>query len=190
MKFLAGLAGLIDSLNEAIGRAVSWLALTMVLVTFILVVMRYVFGLASIFMQESVIYMHGLLFMLAAGYTLLHDGHVRVDIFYREASESTKAWVDLLGVLFFLIPVCGLIWHVSWLYVAQSWAVHEGSKETSGIQAVFLLKTVILVFVALVILQGLSLAARALIVLVGGPAPHGPGGAAAAASAERERSAA
>ncbi len=190
MKQLAGLASLIDAINETIGRAVSWLALTMVLVTFTLVVMRYVFGLASIALQESVIYMHGLLFMLAAGYTLLHDGHVRVDIFYREARARTKAWVNLLGVLFFLIPVCGLIWYASWSYVAQSWSVHEGSRETSGIQAVFLLKTVILVFVAQMILQGLALAARSIIVLMGGPEPQGPGGVTPASTAERERSAA
>jgi TRAP-type mannitol/chloroaromatic compound transport system permease small subunit len=171
MKELAGLANIVDSVSEAIGRTISWLAVAMVLLQFVLVVMRYVFGLASIFMQESVIYMHGVLFMVAAGYTLLHDGHVRVDVFYREASDRARAWVNLLGVFGLLIPVCLLIWYVSWSYVAQSWSVHEGSRETSGIQGVFLLKSVILVFVVLMILQGLSLAARAAIVLMGGPSP-------------------
>lgn len=173
MRELAALARAIDSANEIIGRAVSWLAVAMVIVQFALVVMRYVFGLASIGMQESVVYMHGLLFMLAAGYTLLHDGHVRVDVFYRTASPRRKAVIDLAGVFLFLIPVCLLIWYVAWPYVAQSWAVLEGSRETSGIPGVFLFKTAILAFVALMIAQGLAMAARAAILLAGGRAPGG-----------------
>lgn len=178
MKGLIRLADVLDTVSETTGRIVSWLAVAMVLVQFALVVMRYVFGLASIAMQESVIYMHGILFMVAAGYTLLHDAHVRVDVFYREAGERARAWINLIGVFGFLVPVCGLIWYVSWDYVARSWAVLEGSRETSGIQGVYLLKSVILVFVALVVLQGLSLAARAAVVLMGGAptaAPHRDG---------------
>ncbi len=175
MRELAALARAIDAVNEAIGRAVSWLAVGMVAVQFTLVVMRYVFGLASIAMQESVIYMHGLLFMLAAGYTLLHDGHVRVDIFYRDASRRRKAAIDLAGVFLFLIPACLLIGYVAWPYVGQSWAVLEGSRETSGIPGVFLFKTAILVFVALTIAQGLAMAARAALLLMGAPPPP-PGG--------------
>jgi TRAP-type mannitol/chloroaromatic compound transport system permease small subunit len=165
--FLSSVAQRIDALNENIGKAVAWLALLMVIVQFIVVIMRYVFGIGSIFMQESIIYLHAIVFMLGAGYTLLHNGHVRVDIFYREASPQRKAVVDLLGVAIFLIPVCALIWWGSWSYVANSWRVFEGSRETSGIQAVFLLKTVILVFVVLVVLQGISLAIRSLLILAG-----------------------
>ncbi len=167
MIFLSSVAQRIDALNENIGKAVAWLALFMVIVQFIVVIMRYVFGIGSIFMQESIIYLHATVFMLGAGYTLLHHGHVRVDIFYREASPRRKAVVDLLGVAIFLIPVCALIWWGSWSYVANSWRVFEGSRETSGIQAVFLLKTVILVFVVLVVLQGISLAIRSLLTLAG-----------------------
>jgi TRAP-type mannitol/chloroaromatic compound transport system permease small subunit len=127
-----------------------------------------------VFLQETVVYMHGTLFMVGAAYTLLHNGHVRVDILYREASPRRKAWVDLLGVLFFLMPVTILVWIVSEPYVSQSWAIREGSKETSGIQGIFLLKTMILVFATLLPLQGLALAARSILTLVGVEAPPPP----------------
>jgi TRAP-type mannitol/chloroaromatic compound transport system permease small subunit len=164
---LAALARSIDRLNSVIGQATAWLALIMVLVQFLVVVLRYVFGLGFIWMQESIVYMHGLLFMVGAGYTLLQDGHVRVDVFYREATRRRKAWVNLLGTIFFLIPFCILIIWVSWPYVQNSWRVFEGSKETSGIQGIYLLKTVILVFAGLVVLQGVSVAARSILTLAG-----------------------
>lgn len=162
---------LIDGLNERIGRAVSWLALVMVLVQFIVVVQRYVFGIGSIWMQESIVYMHGFLFMLAAGYTLLHNGHVRVDVFYREATPHRKAVTDLFGSLFFLLPMCVAVIWLAWPYVSNSWAILEGSKETSGIHGVYLLKTVIIVFAALVALQGISMAMHATRVLTGREEP-------------------
>jgi TRAP-type mannitol/chloroaromatic compound transport system permease small subunit len=118
--------------------------------------------------------MHGILFLVGSGYTLLHNGHVRVDIFYREARPVTKAWVDLVGSFALLLPVCLLIWYVSYPYVVNSWAALEGSRETSGIQAVFLLKTVILVFCALMIAQGLSMAAHSILVIAGREEPPEP----------------
>ncbi len=166
------LATLIDGFNDRLGRFVSWAALAMVLVQFIVVIMRYVFGLGSVWMQESIVYLHGLLFMLAAGYTLLMDEHVRVDIFYREASPRYKATVNLLGTLFFLWPVCWLIWDAAWPYVALSWSYLEGSQETSGIQAVFLLKSVILAFTVLVALQGVSILVHAFRTLRGLETPR------------------
>lgn len=167
MAFLESLARLIDRVNETIGVLVSWVALLMVLVQFVVVVMRYVFGIGSIFMQESIVYMHGTLFMVAAGYTLLHNGHVRVDIFYGAATPRRKALVDFCGVFVFLLPICVLTWWVAWPYVSAAWAVREGSQEGSGIQAVFLLKTLILVFAALLSMQGLAMAMHSLFVLVG-----------------------
>ncbi|MDP6427967.1 MAG: TRAP transporter small permease subunit [Rhodospirillales bacterium] len=143
----------------------------MVIIQFVVVVMRYVFGVGSIMMQESVIYLHAILFMIGAGYTLLYGGHVRVDIFYRDASARGKAILDLIGIAVFLLPVCILIWWFSWRYVGASWAVFEGSKETSGIQAVFLLKSTILAFAALMGLQGISLAIHSILVLIGAEPP-------------------
>lgn len=162
---LAKIADRIDAFSERTGRIIAWAALLMVLVQFTVVMMRYVFGLSSVWMQESIIYLHGILFMLAAGYTLYNDGHVRVDIFYREASAKYKATIDLIGTLLFLWPVCVLIIYVSWPYVASSWSVLEGSRETSGIPGVFLLKTVIPIFAVIVILQGVSTVIRSVITL-------------------------
>jgi len=174
MTPLLYLARATDRLNEWLGRSIAWLALAMVLLQFVVVVMRYVFGLGSVKLQEGVVYLHATVFMVAAGYTLLHNGHVRCDIFYAAATPRTKAWVDLLGVAVFLLPTCALIAWVAWPYVGAAWAVREGSPEGSlGLPAVFLLKTVILVFAGLVALQGLAMAIHAVLLLAGVAAPHG-----------------
>lgn len=175
MRLLARAAALIDGLNAAVGRTAAWLALGMVLVQFALVIMRYVFGVSSIQLQESLLYMHGALFMLTAGYALLHDDHVRVDIFYRSAGPRGRAWINLCGVLFLLVPFCVLLGITAWPYVAASWAVREGSRETSGIAGIYVLKSLILVFTGLVLLQGLALAMRSLLTLRRGSEPPGDG---------------
>lgn len=172
MGSLASLMRLIDGLNQTVGKAVAWLAVIMVVTQFVVVLMRYVFGIGSIMMQESIIYMHSIIFMVGAGYTLLHNGHVRVDVFYREISVRKKAIIDLFGVIFLLLPVCLLIFTSSWDYVIQSWSIMEGSKETSGIQAVFLLKTTILTFCILLGLQGVALALRSFLTLNGTLVPE------------------
>ncbi|MTI16901.1 TRAP transporter small permease subunit [Rhodobacteraceae bacterium RKSG542] len=164
---MRALMNLINSFNSAVGRSCAWLTLGIVLVQFIVVLMRYVFGIGSIWMQESITYMHGFLFMLAAAYTLSVDGHVRVDIFYREAAPKKKALVDLLGSIFFLIPMCCVIIYVSWDYVAASWAILEGSQETSGIQGRYLLKSAIIGFAVMMALQGLSIVIRGVLALKG-----------------------
>lgn len=172
MSALEKLYTALDAVSHHLGRVVSWVAVAMVLLQFVIVLMRYIFGQTSILMQESVVYLHSILFLLGASYTLLHEGHVRVDIFYRDATERTKALVDFLGAVVFLIPVCVLLWWWSWPYVEQSWAIQEGSKETSGIQAVYLLKSMILAFSALMGLQGISMALRSALILMGRNEPH------------------
>jgi TRAP-type mannitol/chloroaromatic compound transport system permease small subunit len=171
IKLATALVTLIDRLNNAVGKITALFALAIVLLQFIIVLMRYVFGIGSIFIQESIIYFHAILFMVGAGYTLLHDGHVRLDVFYRTASKRTKNLINLMGSLVCLLPMSLLIWAYAWPYVLQSWRVLEGSKETSGIQAVFLLKTVVLVFAGLLFAQGVSLAVRSLFGLIGRPLP-------------------
>jgi TRAP-type mannitol/chloroaromatic compound transport system permease small subunit len=165
MAGLAAFVRLIDRLNDAVGRGVAWLTLAMVLVTFAVVLLRYVFAIGWVWMQESYVWLHGIVFMLGAGYTLLHQGHVRVDIFYRPAGHRTKALVDLFGSLLLMLPVVGLIFVVSLGYVADSWMRLEESREAGGLPGLFLLKTVILGFCVLLGLQGLSLAGRSLLVL-------------------------
>jgi TRAP-type mannitol/chloroaromatic compound transport system permease small subunit len=172
VSLLLRLARAVDRCNEGLGRTVAWLALLLVLLQFVVVVMRYVFGLGSVKLQEAIVYMHATLFMVAAGYTLLHNGHVRCDIFYAGASPRAKALVDLFGVFVFLLPTCALIAWVGWPYVAAAWAVREGSPEGSlGIPAVHLLKSVILVFAGLLTLQGLALAIHSALLLAGVEAP-------------------
>ena len=158
---MQALVNLIDRLNEKIGHALAWVALIMVLVQFTVVVMRYVFAIGNIAMQESIWYMHGLVFMLGAGYTLLHDGHVRVDVIYGDASPRYKAMVDFFGTLAFLLPLTAATWWLSWDYVVNSWRVWEGSTEVSGLPLIWAYKTVILVFAALMFLQGISMAYKA-----------------------------
>lgn len=164
---MRALADLIDRVNKSVGRTVMWFALFIVLIQFVVVVMRYVFGIGSIFAQESITYLHGFLFMLAAAYTLLIDGHVRVDIFYRDAHPRKKAMVNLLGAFILMIPVCLLIFWTSYSYVMASWAALEGSPETSGIQARYIHKTAILAFAMMMAMQGVSLAIRSLLALGG-----------------------
>jgi TRAP-type mannitol/chloroaromatic compound transport system permease small subunit len=165
---LAMVADLFDGINELLGSAVSWLSLLMVLVTFIIVVLRYAFDLGWIWLQESVTFMHAALFLIGAAYTLKHEGHVRVDIFYRKFTPRTRAWVDLGGALFLLLPVCLFIFSVSWGYVVQSWELNEGSREAGGLDGVYLLKSLMLVMAGLLVLQGLSQAMRRLISLLQG----------------------
>lgn len=144
----------LESISEWSGRSISWLTLLMVITTFLIVVLRYLFDMGWIAMQESVTYMHAMVFLVGASYTLKHNGHVRVDIFYRNMSPRKQAWVDLLGSLFLLLPVCGFIFWASWEYVMTSWSFTEGSPEAGGLPAVFLLKTLLLVMPALMVIQG------------------------------------
>src|SRR5947209_18015746 len=161
------LADRIDRLNTAVGRAASWCALAIVLIGFAVVLLRYVLGLGSIWLQESILYAHAALFLLAAAWTLREGGHVRVDVFYADASPRTKAWVDLLGALFLLLPFCVAIVWFSLPYVERSWAILERSRESSGLPLVFLLKTLISIFALLLALQGLAQIVRAITVLRG-----------------------
>ena len=160
----------IDCAIAVIGRAAAWCCLFIVLAEFAVVVMRYAFGIGSIRLQESVLYAHAALFMLAAAWTLQTDGHVRVDIFYARANPRTKALIDLIGVLVFLLPVMVVIGMFSLPYVARSWAIFEGSRESGGLPFVYLLKTLIPLFALLLGLQGVAQAIRAWLVLSGPPA--------------------
>ncbi len=150
-----------ENVTRGAGRAVMWLLLAMAMIQFGVVVLRYVFGLNYIFMQESITYMHGAVFLLAGGYALLTDDHVRVDIFYRGASPRRKALIDLAGTYLFLVPVCLLLIWTASPYVARSWAVGEGSNESSGIQALFIIKSFISAFAILLMMAGFVIAARA-----------------------------
>jgi len=155
----------IDRLTAAIGTTAAWLTLFLVLMQFAVVLMRYVLGLGSIWLSESILYAHAALFMLAAAWTLREEGHVRVDILYAEASPRTKAIVDLLGALLLLLPFTLVIAVFSVPYVMRSWAILERSREMSGLPVVFLLKSLIPLFALLLALQGISQAISAAVKL-------------------------
>ena len=159
---MTALADRIDRLTTAIGRAVAWLALVIVLLQFALVVARYLFGLGSIWLSEAVIYGHAALFMGAAAWTLRAGGHVRVDVFYAEASPRARAMIDLVGALLLLLPFALVLVWLSLPYAARSWAILERSQEASGLPLVFVLKTLIPLFALLMALQGIAQAIRAL----------------------------
>jgi TRAP-type mannitol/chloroaromatic compound transport system permease small subunit len=144
--------------SDACGAVIAWFALPMVLVTFAIVVLRYAFDLGWIWMQESVLWMHAGIFMLAAAYTLNRDEHVRVDIFYRDLDPRRKAWVDILGTLLLLLPMMTFLIFSSFDYVFDSWARGEGSREAGGLPfpAVPLLKSTIPLTAGLLILQGIA----------------------------------
>ncbi|MCF3595911.1 TRAP transporter small permease subunit [Rhodobacteraceae bacterium LMO-12] len=150
------IARVIDGVNTTTANLVRWLALLMVLIQFFIVVGRYVFGVNSIAAQESVLYLHATLFMLGAGYTLLVDKHVRVDVFYAKVSAAAQRRIDIFGHVFFLLPSMAALLYWSWPSVRNSWKILEGPLSVGGIEAVFLLKTLIPAFCILVILQSLS----------------------------------
>lgn len=151
----------LSAVTRRTGRIALYLVLAMALIQFTIVILRYVFGLNFIAMQESVTYLHGAVFLLAGGYALLTDDHVRVDILYRNAPPRRKALVDLVGTYLFLFPFCLVALWAAGPYVANSWAVREGSMEQSGIKGVYLLKTLIPIYFTLLIFAGFVNARRA-----------------------------
>ena len=155
----------IDTLVDGIGRAVAWLTGLIGLITFAVVVLRYGFDEGAIALQESVIYLHATCFMLGIAYTLQHDEHVRVDIFYSRLDERGKALVNLSGHVLLLLPSALTLLAFSFDYVLASWAILEGSPEVGGIPAMFLLKSLIPIMATLLALQGIAQIARALAVI-------------------------
>jgi len=168
----ARIADEIDRITAAVGRIATWCSLYVVIAEFAVVVFRYALGFGSIRLQESVLYAHAGLFMLAAAWTLQIDGHVRVDIFYARGTARARAAVNLLGALVFLLPFAAVLFALTLPYVERSWHIFETSPQPSGLPLVYLLKTVILLFAALIGLQGVAQAIRAALVLSAPQQPH------------------
>jgi TRAP-type mannitol/chloroaromatic compound transport system permease small subunit len=163
-KEVAAPQNLFDRISSATGTITSWLTLFMVIVMSVIVVMRYVFDAGLIWLQESVTWMHAAVFMVGAAYTLLHEEHVRVDIFYRKMSTRGRAVVDLLGVILFLLPLCGFLAFMAYDFAAVSWSIHETSREPGGLPypLIPVLKSIVIVMPVAVALQGVSLLLRSL----------------------------
>ncbi len=168
----------IDQVINVLGQGIAWMTITMVLVMAVVVILRFVFDIGWVWLQESVNYLHAYVFMLGAAYTLRHDGHVRVDVFYRQMSAKRKALVDLLGTLFLLIPVCGFILYASWTPTLAAWSALEGSQRTGGLDLAYVLKSTMLLMPALLILQGLAICIQKFLVIFGSannyPDPQAP----------------
>ena len=147
---------ILDSFSEITGKICSWFVMAMVLITFVVVVMRYGLNMGSVLLQDVVLYLHGGLFLLGSAFALKRGAHVRVDIFYRNFSEKRKALVDLLGNLIFLQPVCLSILLFSWGYVEFSWRIMESSPEPDGLPFVYIQKSLLIVLALFLALQSLS----------------------------------
>ncbi|WP_034475140.1 TRAP transporter small permease subunit [Aestuariibacter salexigens] len=150
------IASIIHSINDGLSKLVSMFTLLMVLIMFTIVVLRYGFNLGWIAMQESVMYLHAMVFLLGAAHTLKVDEHVRVDIFYRRFSAKRKALVNIAGTVLFLLPLNAVIIFLSWDYVATSWSLLESSQEAGGLPLVFILKSLIPLFAISMFLQGVA----------------------------------
>lgn len=161
------LVRLLDGITLFIGRSIAWLTVMMVVATCVVVILRRGFDIGSIALQESVTYMHAAVFLLAAGYTLKRDGHVRVDILYRRFSMRRRAWIDSLGCLIFLLPVAIFTGFISREFVASSWAIREGSTDSGGLGAVYLLKSLIPLMAITLSLQACAELLRNLLLLMG-----------------------
>ena len=165
MSRLERVAGSIDRLSEVTGRAVSWLTLGLALVGFLVVVLRYALNTGFIWMQESLTWMHAVVFMVGAAYTFKHDEHVRVDVVYRKLSERRRAVIDLLGTVLFLLPFCTYVLYESLPYVEGSWRIAERSREAGGLPALYLLKAVIPLMAVLLAVQGVAVVLRSIATL-------------------------
>ena len=172
MNILLALAGGIDKLNEWIGRGVSWVTTGMVAVVFVDVVMRYAFKTSFVFVQELEWHLFAFIFLIGAGYTLLHDGHVRVDIIYQKLGPKGQAWINLVGTITCLIPGCIMIIDSSWPWVMASFSILEGSPDPGGIPYRFIIKACIPVGFVLILFQGFSLGLNSLLVILGKIEPN------------------
>lgn len=167
MEIIAGYVRIVATVNRWIGQVLSWLSLAVVLVCFTVVVQRYVFHTTALWMQDLYVWLGGAMFTGVAGFALLRDDHVRVDIFYRPWPVRRKAIADLIGVALFLVPYIAVVTLYAIPFVSRSWRIYEGSANVGGMPGLFVLKSFILVFCALVGLQGLAWACRSILVLVG-----------------------
>ncbi len=167
MRLIAGIATLICWINWIVGQVFSWLALGVVLVCFTVVVQRYVFAISYVWMQDLYIWLGGAMFTAVAGFALLRDDHVRVDIFYRPASVRKRATVDLIGALIFLLPFTGVVYVYSMPFVLRAWSYSEASANVGGMPGLFILKSFIIAFVVLLALQGIAMICRSILVLRG-----------------------
>lgn len=172
MDMIAAIARALDRLTDAVGRVVMWLAVLLVLAQLAVVVLRYGFSTSFIQLQEGVVYTHATLFMLGIAYTLLHEGHVRVDILYADMSPHRRAWFDLVGVVVAVIPFALLVLWTCWPFVAASWRIREGAIAYGGLPFQYLLKTLIPAMSVLLLIAAIGHLCRCVLTIAGRRADH------------------
>ena len=153
---MKNLSGFLNIVNRYAGYLCAFLVVLMVVNVFLVVILRYLFGISFIWMQETYVWMHAYIFMVGAGFTYLNDDHVRIDIIYRNSSKLYKAIVDLVGNIFLLLPFLYIIWSYSFPFVLKSWQMNEVSREAGGLTMIYLLKLAILIFAFLLFIQVVS----------------------------------
>lgn len=167
MVILSYIMRAINLVNRLMGNVFIWLSVGIVLVCFWVVIERYVLGTTRLWMQDLYPWMNGVMFTAVAGYALYRNDHVRVDIFYRPASTKTKAWMDAVGVLVFLLPFAWVVWNYTFIFVQRSWRLYEGSANPGGMPGLFILKTFILVFAVTIAIQGIAMLIRSILLIAG-----------------------
>lgn len=169
MAFLGGLIRAVNALNKLVGNVFAWLAIGIVFVCFWVVVERYLFSTTRLWMQDLYVWLNGAMFTAVAGFALMRDNHVRVDIYYRKASDRGKALADIVGTAVFLMPFAYIVFLYSIPFVQRSWRLYEGSANVGGMPGLFILKTFILAFAVLLALQGAAMLMRSILILGGRP---------------------
>jgi TRAP-type mannitol/chloroaromatic compound transport system permease small subunit len=157
MKFLRLYIQFINQLNEGLGRLTAWLTTGLVLVVCVDVLRRYLFKATSVAVIELEWYLFSIIFLLAAGYSLKHDQHVRVDVFYTRMTLKGKAWVNFGGTLLFLIPFCVVVIYTSYKFAWVSWQMNESSPNPGGLPATYFIKAMIPIGFVFLLLQALAL---------------------------------
>jgi len=175
MGVIYGIIRSVDRINTWVGKLAGFVALLMVFVVTTDVIMRYAFDMTFVAVQELEWHLFGVLFLIGAGYTLMVDGHVRVDLFYQRLSPRGQAWINFIGVLFFLLPGCYLVLDTSWQFFEMSFRIGEGSPDPGGLPARWALKVFIPIGFALIAIQGVSMGLKALLTILGTPYDDGCG---------------
>lgn len=175
MGLIAAIARALDRVTDTVGRVVMWLAVLLVLTQLAVVLLRYAFSTSFIQLQEGVIYTHATLFMLGIAFTMLHEGHVRVDILYADMTPRRRAWIDLIGVLVAVIPFAVLVIWTCWPFVAASWRIREGAIAYGGLPFQYLLKSLIPAMAMLLLIAAVAHLCRCVLTIAGRRTDHREG---------------
>ena len=165
-KYLINISNIFSYINKLAGYICASLVVLMTVNVFVVVLLRYLFGISFIWMQETYVWMHAYIFMLGAGFTYLNDDHVRIDIIYKSSTPFYRAIVDLIGNLILILPFLYIIWIFSYPFVYKSWQMGEISREAGGLGMLYLLKLAILIFVILLFIQAVSKIINSFLIII------------------------